>query len=60
MIIDDRRYSLDEISEVPTDLSIEKAKNIVIEEGKGLIFQGHHSCYLNMSESEFIYDAKWL
>ena len=58
LFIDDRRYGLDEISEVPTELSIEKAKNIDIEEGKGLIFQGHHSRYSNMAESEFTYEGR--
>ena len=58
LIINDRRFSLDEINEVPADLSIEKAKNIVVEDGKGLIFQGHHSCYSNMSEAEFIYEGR--
>ena len=35
-----------------------KQKNIKIEEEKGLVFQGHHSCLSNMYETEFVYKGK--
>ena len=58
LFIDDRRFNLDEIDKVPSELSIEKAKNIKIEGGKGLVFQGHHSCLSNMYEEDFVYEGK--
>ena len=57
-MIDDRRFNLDEIDKVPSEVSIEKAKNIKIEEGKALVFQGHHSCLSNMFEEEFVFAGK--
>ena len=58
LYVDDKRYNLDEIDEVPKEISIEKAKNIEIEGGNGLVFQGHHSCLSNMYESEFVYEGR--
>ena len=58
LYVDDKKYNLEEIDEVPAIISIEKAKNIVVENKKGLVFQGHHSCLSNMFEVEVMYEGK--
>ena len=58
LIVEGKLYGLDEVDKVPTDIKIEKAKNIEIMEGKGLAFQGHHSFLSNMSFAEFEYKGK--
>ena len=58
LFIDGKSFGLDDVNKVPSEVSIEKAKNIEIMEGKGLAFQGHHSFMSNMSSSEFEYKGK--
>ena len=56
--IEDKKYNLEEIDQVPAELSIKRAKNIKTENGKSLVFQGHHSCLSNMSEAVFVYEGR--
>ena len=58
LYVGDKKYNLDEINEVPAEISIKRAKNIEVDNKKGLMFQGHHSCLSNMYEVEFVYEGK--
>ena len=56
--IEDKKLNLEEIGKVPAEVSIQRAKNIKIDNEKGLVFQGHHSSFSNMSETTFVYEGK--
>ena len=43
LIINGEKTSIDEVERVPAE-----AKTIKIDEGKGIVFQGHHSIFSNM------------
>ena len=58
LFVDGKAFSLDELDKVPDNIKIEKAKNIIILNGDGMAFQGHHSVLSNMSYSEFKYKGK--
>ena len=58
IIIDSKKYTLDELDKVPKEVTIKKAKQIVMENDKGIIFQGHHSILSNMAQAKFTYEGK--
>ena len=57
IIIENQKYTLDELDKVPKEFSIKKAKQIVLEDNKGVIFQGHHSVLSNMAQSKFNFEG---
>ena len=57
IIIENQKYTLDELDKVPKEVSIKKAKQIVLEDNKGVIFQGHHSVLSNMAQSKFNFEG---
>ena len=57
LFVDGKKFSIDEVDKVPEEIKIEKAKTIKIDDGKGYVFQGHHSYLSNMSESKFVYEG---
>ena len=58
LVVEGKSFGLDETDQVPSDIRIEKAKNIEIMNGEGIAFQGHHSFLSNMSKAEFEYEGK--
>ena len=56
LIVDGKKFTLDDLDCVPEEITIEKAKNIEIN--GALIFQGHHSVLSNMSHSDIVYEGK--
>ena len=57
LVIDGHKYNSSNLDKLPYNLTIEKAKNRSVDNGKGLAFQGHHSILSNMSECDLIYDG---
>ena len=57
IIIENQKYTLDELDKVPKEVSIKKAKQIILEDNKGVIFQGHHSVLSNMAQSKFNFEG---
>ena len=58
LVINGEKFSIDDVDKVLAEIKIEKAKNIKIGNDKGIVFQGHHSCFSNMSKSEFNFEGK--
>ena len=56
LIVDGKKFTLDDLDCVPEEITIEKAKNIEIN--GALIFQGHHSVLSNMSHSDNVFEGK--
>ena len=55
LIVEGKKYNLDELDCVPEKITITKAKNI--ETNGSIIFQGHHSFMSNMAKSEIVYEG---
>ena len=49
LLLDGNKYSHGDVHRLPIDLSLEAAKQVEFDEGKGIGFQGHPSFLSNMS-----------
>ena len=58
IIIENQKYTLDELDKVPKEISIKRAKQITLKDNSEVIFQGHHSVLSNMAQSKFTFDGK--
>ena len=56
LIVEGKRYELDDLKSVPEEITIEKAKTLEYKDS--VIFQGHHSYLSNMVSSEVNYEGK--
>ena len=56
LIVEGKKFGLDELDSVPAGITIEKAKTIEIN--GSVIFQGHHSYLSNMSRSEIMFEGR--
>ena len=56
--LDEEKFSLDEVYNLPEEVSIVKAKNIEIENGSGIVFQGNHSICSNMHSVDVEFEGK--
>ena len=56
LIVEGKKFGLDELESVPAEITIEKAKTI--EFNDTVIFQGHHSYLSNMAKSELTYEGR--
>ena len=57
LIINGQKYNQNNMDKLPENLSMEKAKNRLVDNERGLAFQGHHSVLSNMAECDLIYNG---
>ena len=56
LIICGRRYAHHELHDLPSDITLEKAKTQDVDKGKGIAFQSKHSLLSNLSRCDIVYD----
>ena len=57
LFVDGHRYGYNDVSKLPEGLTIEAAKTISVDEGKGIGFQSKHSVFSNMYECQLMFDG---
>ena len=57
LVINDQKYNASNLDRLPENISIEKAKNRLVDGDKGLAFQGHHSVLSNMASCDLIHNG---
>ena len=55
LVINGQRFNSENLDKLPKNLSMEKTKNRLVDDKKGLAFQGHHSVFSNMAECDLIH-----
>ena len=57
LVIEGQKYNAFNMDKLPENLTMEKAKNRLVDGEKGLAFQGHHSVLSNMASCNLVYDG---
>ena len=57
LVINDQKYNASNLDKLPENISMEKAKNRLVDGDKGLAFQGHHSVLSNMASCDLIHNG---
>ena len=58
LVVEGQRFNHENLSKLPSNLSMEKAKNRLVDNKKGLAFQGHHSVFSNMAECDIVHGGQ--
>ena len=58
LFLEGEKFTLDDVYNVPEEVSIVKAKNIEVDNGSGIVFQGHHSFCSNMHSVDVEFEGK--
>ena len=58
LVVNGQRFNYENLDKLPENLSLEKAKNRLVDDNKGLAFQGEHSVLSNMAECDLIYGGE--